>query len=116
MRRCRYKMVRGDAFSIAFLNVALPVIEDEDGMDKYEITDKDILSFVLGRKGRDEVLVKTYPGEIEKDGDTFFVNLTAEETEKIPCLLYRMQLIVDLEGLGEEVYTLVVKEMEVVGK
>lgn len=35
---------------------------------------------------------------------------------KIPCLLYRMQLIVDLEGLGEEVYTLVDKEMEVVAK
>lgn len=44
------------------------------------------------------------------------MNLTAEETEKIPCLLYRMQLIVDLEGLGEEVYTLVDKEMEVVAK
>lgn len=116
MRRCKYKMVQGDAFSIAFLNVALPIIEDEDGTEKYEITGKDILSFRLSRKGRSAILEKTFPGDIEKDGDAFFVNLTAEETAKIPCLLYRMQLVVDLEGLGEEVYTLVDKEMEVVAK
>lgn len=116
MRKCKYKLVKGDAFGIAFLNVALPVIEDENGAEKYEITQRDILEFIIGRKDRLPIVVKMYPGEIEKDGDTFFVHLTAEETEKLPALQYRMQLKIDLEGLGEEVYTLVDKALEVVAK
>lgn len=116
MRKCKYKLVKGDAFNIAFLNVVLPIIEDEYGTEKYEITQRDILEFTIGRKDRQPIVIKKYPGEIEKDGDTFFVHLTAEETEKLPALLYRMQLKVDLEGLGEEVYTLVDKALEVVAK
>lgn len=116
MNNCRYRLVKGDAFNIAFLNVALPIIEDEYGAEKYEITERDLLEFSIGRKDRIPIVRKTYPGEIEKDGDTFFVHLTAEETEKFPSLFYRMQLKVNLEGLGEEVYTLVDKALEVVAK
>ena len=113
MRKKRYKITQGEAFSIAFFHVGLPIIEGE----KYEITEKDVLTFTIKRKNRKPVLVKTFPGEIDKeDTDNFFVHLTAEDTETLPCLCYRMQLTINLEGLGDEVYTLVNKELEVVAK
>lgn len=113
MRNKRYKIKQGEAFSIAFFHMGLPVIDGE----KYEITEKDILTFTIRRRNRKPVLIKTFPGEIDKEGDdSFFVHLTAEDTETLPCLCYRMQLAINLEGLGDEVYTLVNKEMEVVAK
>ena len=39
MRNKRYKIKQGEAFSIAFFHVGLPVIDGE----KYEITEKDII-------------------------------------------------------------------------
>lgn len=113
MGRKKRIIVQGEAFSIAFFHVGLPVIDDE----KYEITEKDVLTFSIGRKNRKPILTKTYPGEIVKEGeDNFFVHLTAEDTRILPCLHYQMQLTVNLEGIGEEIYTLVKNELEVVAK
>lgn len=113
MRKKKRIIVQGEAFNIAFFHVGLPVIDGE----KYEITEQDILTFSIGRKNRKPILTKTYPGEIVKEGeDNFFVYLTAEDTKRLPCLFYQMQLTVDLEGIGEEIYTLVKKELEVVAK
>ena len=93
MARNRIKLVKGDAFSIAFHNVRLPIVVD-----------------------RVPVIQKYYPGEIERNGDTFYAMLTAEETERLESILYRAQLRVDISNCGEEVYTLVDKELEVVAK
>ena len=45
----------------------------------------------------------------------FHIKIT-NETARLPCLLYRMQLTIDFGGRGKEVYTLVDKELEVVAK
>jgi len=113
MRKKKRFIIQGEALNLAFFHVGLPVVDGE----KYAITDKDILTFTIGRKNRKPVLTKTYPGEIVNEGDdNFFVYLTAEDTRKLPCLRYQMQLTVDVEGIGEEIYTLVKYELEVVAK
>ena len=91
----RQKLVRGEAFSIAFFCVSLPLIQ-----------------------GRRKPIVRlTYPGSIERDvNNTFMVHLTAQDTVDFPCLLYDMCLSVDLQGHGKEIYTLVKQELEVVAK
>lgn len=116
MCKNRIRLIRGDAFSIAFHNVCLPIIVDGEGIECNGITEEDRLEFSIRRKDHSAVLAKTYPGEMERNGNTFYVTLTAEETEKLPSILYRIQLEVDIANRGEEVYTLVVKELEVVAK
>lgn len=109
----RQRLVRGEAFSIAFFCVSLPLVEGR----RYEIVDGDKLVFTIGRKGRKPIVRLTYPGCISRDvNNTFVVHLTAHDTIDFPCLLYEMQLTVDLQGRGEEVYTLVKEELEVVAK
>ena len=107
MCKNRIRLIRGDAFSIAFHNVCLPIIVDGEGIECNGITEEDRLEFSIRRKDHSAVLAKTYPGEMERNGNTFYVTLTAEETEKLPCILYRIQLEVDIANRGEEVYTLV---------
>lgn len=116
MGKNRIRLIRGDAFSIAFHNVYLPIIVDGEGIECNGITEEDRLEFSIRRKDHSAVLVKSYPGEMERNGNTFYVTLTAEETEKLPSILYRIQLEVDIANRGEEVYTLVDKELEVVAK
>ncbi len=114
--RNRIKLVKGNAFSIAFHNVRLPIVVEGEGVEKIEITEEDRLDFSITRTDRVPVIQKYYPGEIERNGDTFYAMLTAEETERLESILYRAQLRVDISNCGEEVYTLVDKELEVVAK
>ncbi len=108
----RQILTQGEAFSIAFFHIKIPV----DGETDMPIRDSDRLTFTIGRRNRSPDIEKVYPAGIEKTGDSFFVFLTAEETARLPCLLYRMQLTIDFGGRGKEVYTLVEKELEVVAR
>lgn len=109
----RQKLVRGEAFSIAFFCVSLPLIQGR----RYDLVDGDKLIFTIGRKDRKPIVRLTYPGSIERDvNNTFMVHLTAQDTVDFPCLLYDMCLSVDLQGHGKEIYTLVKQELEVVAK
>lgn len=47
MARNRIKLVKGDAFSIAFHNVRLPIVVEGEGVEKTEITEEDRLDFLL---------------------------------------------------------------------
>ncbi len=103
---------QGEAASFAFFHVALPITCES----KLHIKPSDKLTFSIGRRNRKPILTKVFPNGFEKSDDSYFVFLTAEETARIPCLLYRMQLTVDMRGKGEEVYTLVDGELEVAAK
>ena len=73
--------------------------------------------FSIGRKNRKPLIVREYPRDFDKEwGNSFVITLLPEETARLPCLLYQMQLTIDIEGLGEEIYTLVNQELEVVAK
>lgn len=108
----RQKLTQGEAFSIAFFHVALPIT----GESKRLICKEDKLTFSIGRYNRDPELIKTFPNGIERSGDSFFVFLTAEETAALSSLLYIMQIKLDIGGKGKEIYTLVERELEVVAK
>ncbi|MCM1296230.1 MAG: hypothetical protein NC311_11870 [Muribaculaceae bacterium] len=106
-------LVQGEAKSFAFFHVSFPVM----GERRLHIGKCDVLEFTIGRRNRKPIITKRYPGEIEREiNDTFVVALTATETAKLPCLLYRMQLTLDIHGHGEERYTVADKELEVVAK
>lgn len=106
-------MVQGEARSFAFFHLSLHVV----GERRLHIGKNDVLEFTIGRRNRKPVIIKRYPGEIEREiNDTFIVTLTASETAKLPCLLYRLQLTLDILGHGEERYTVVDEELEVVAK
>lgn len=108
----RQTIVRGEAASFAFFHVGIPI----QGESKLPIKPADKLTFTIGRRNRKPILTKVFPDGFEKTGDSYFVFLTAEETAKFPCLLYRMQLTADMRGKGEEVYTLADRELEVAAK
>lgn len=109
----RQHIVQGEAFSIAFFHVSLPLA----GGGKYELEKDDTLEFTIGRENREPVVRLTYPGEIIKEvNSTYIVHLTAEQTAQLPALLYRMRLKVDLKGLGDEEYYIVNQELEVQAK
>lgn len=108
----RQKLTQGEAFSIAFFHIQIPV----DGETDMPICNSDKLIFTIARRNRPPDIEKVFPDGIERAGDSFFVFLTAEETARLPCLLYRMQLTMDFGGKGKEMYTLVDKELEVVAK
>ena len=108
----KQKLTHGEAFSVAFFHVKIPV----DGETDMQIHNSDKLTFTIARRNRPPDIEKVFPDGIERSGDSFFVFLTAEETARLPCLLYRMQLTMDFGGNGKEVYTLVDKELEVVAK
>ncbi len=108
----RQKLTQGEAFSIAFFHVTLPV----SGADSLKIEKEDKLTFSIGRRNREPEIERVFPKGIERSGESFFVFLSADETARLPCLLYRMRLTVDIGGRGKDVYTLVDKELEVVAK
>ncbi len=109
----RQVIVQGEARSFAFLNVVIPLNDNE----RYIITEKDKVIFTIGRKNRKPIIVREYPRDFDKEwGNSFVITLLPEETARLPCLLYQMQLTIDIEGLGEEIYTLVNQELEVVAK
>ncbi len=109
----RLILVQGEARGFAFFNVVISLDDDE----RYRITERDKVIFTIGRKNRKPVIVKEYPKDfVIERSNTFIIQLTAEETAKLPCLLYQVQLTIDIEGLGEEIYTLVNQELEVVAK
>lgn len=113
MIKKKYRIIQGEPFSLAFLNVSLPIIDEEP----YEITKKDKLFFYIKRLNRPPIIEASYPGKIEKeDKDIFIVNLTSKETSLLPCLRYEMELVVDLGNIRQEVYTLVKTELEVIAK
>ena len=104
----RQIITQGEAASFAFFHVGLPIA----GESKLHIKPSDKLTFSIGRKNRKPILTKVFPDGFEQSGDSYFVFLTADETAKFPCLLYRMQLTVDMRGKGKEIYTLVDGELE----
>lgn len=107
---------QGDAVAIAFFNVKIP-LADSKQYEQYKLTKTDRLIFTLGRKGRKPLLVKRLPRDyLEERGNNLVVQLSAEETARLPCLLYEVSLKLDIDGEGEEVYTLINKELEVVAK
>lgn len=108
----RQTLTQGEAFSIAFFHIRLPV----EGQESQPISKKDKLTFSIGRRNREPVIEKVFPNGMERSGESVFVFLSADETAHLPCLLYQMQLTVDLGGRGKEIYTLVDKELEVVAK
>ncbi len=109
----RQIIVQGEATSFAFFHLSFPVL----GERRLHVGKHDVLEFTIGRRNRKPVIIKRYPGEIEREiNDTFVVTLTASETAKLPCLLYRMQLTLDILGHGEERYLIVDKELEVAAK
>ena len=99
----RQIVTQGEAASFAFFHVGLPIA----GESKLQIKPSDKLTFSIGRKNRKPILTKVFPDGFEKTGDSYFVFLTAEETAKLPCLLYQMKLTVDMRSKGKEVYTLI---------
>ena len=105
-------ITQGEAFSIAFFHVKIPI----EGTSDWRIRNSDRLTFTIARRNRSPDIEKTFPDGIERSGDSFFVFLAAEETARLPCLLYQMQLTIDIGGKGKDVYTLVDKELEVVAK
>ena len=108
----RQMVTQGEAASFALFHVGLPIA----GESKLQIKPSDKLTFSIGRKNRKPILTKVFPDGFEKTGDSYFVFLTAEETAKMPCLLYQLQLTVDMRGKGKEVYTLADRELEVAAK
>lgn len=109
----RQIIVQSEARSFAFLNVVIPLNDNE----RYTITERDKVIFTIGRKHRKPIIVREYPRDFDKEwGNSFVITLLPEETARLPCLLYEMQLTIDIEGLGEEIYTLVSQELEVVAK
>lgn len=108
----RQIITQGEAASFAFFHVTLPIA----GENKLHIKPSDQLTFSIGRRNRKPIFEKVFPDGFEKTGDSYFVFLTAEETAKMPCILYRMQLTVDMRSKGKEVYTLVDEELEVRAK
>ena len=109
-------IIQGDAVAIAFLNVKIP-LADSGQYAQYKMSKKDRLIFTLGRKHRHPLLVKRYPRDfLDESGNSFVVQLTPEETARLPCLLYEVNLTIDIEGKGKEVYTLINQELEVVAK
>lgn len=108
----RQILTQGEAFSIAFFHIKFP----SEGRDGLSISKSDKLTFSIGRRNRAPEIERVFPNGMERAGESFFVFLTAEETARLPCLLYRMQLTVDIGGKGKEIYTLVDKELEVVAK
>lgn len=108
----RQIIVQGEAASFAFFHVGIPI----EGESKLKIKPNDKLTFTIGRRNRKPILEKVFPDGFEKTDDSYFVFLTADETVRLPCLLYRMQLTVDIRDKGKEVYTLADKELEVVAK
>lgn len=112
----RIIIVQGDAMAIAFFNLKIP-LADSCQYEQYKLTKTDRLIFSLGRKGRKPLLVKRLPRDyLEERGNNLVVQLTAEETARLPCLLYEVNLKLDIDGNGEEVYTLINQELEVVAK
>lgn len=108
----RQILTQGEAFSIAFFHVKLPV----DGKGGLPIAKTDKLTFSIGRRNRTPEIERVFPNGMERAGESIFVFLSAEETAQLPCLLYQMQLTVDIGGKGKDIYTLVDKELEVVAK
>lgn len=109
----RKKLVKGDQFSVAFFHVTLPVV----GQQRYELMDGDVLEFTIARRNRKPIVKLTYPGSIIRDAyDTYIVRMSADETRNFPCLLYEMQLTLNIRGEGKEVFTIVKQELEVVAK
>lgn len=109
----RQIIVQSEARSFAFFNVVIPLNDNE----RYIITERDKVIFSIGRKNRKPLIVRDYPRDFDKEwGNSFVITLLPEETARLPCLLYQMQLTIDIEGLGEEIYTLVNQELEVVAK
>lgn len=103
---------QGEATSFAFYHVGL----GNGGDTVYRINDSDKLTFSIGRRNRSPTLIKVFPDGFERVDDTYFVFLTADETARLPCLLYQMQLTVDIRGKGKEVYTISDMELEVRAK
>lgn len=109
----RKRLIKGDQFSVAFFNVSLPLV----GRRRYELMDGDVLEFTISRHNRKPIVKLTYPGSIVRDiHDTYLVRLTADETKNFPCLLYEMQLTLNVMGMGKEMFTIAKQELEVVAK
>lgn len=108
----RNKIVQGEAASFAFFHVGIPI----EGESKLHIKPSDKLTFSIGRRNRKPIFEKVFPDGFEKTDDSYFVFLSAEETAKMPCLLYQMQLTVDVRSKGKEIYTLADRELEVTAK
>lgn len=108
------KIIRqGDAVSFAFFNVVVPLNDSE----KYKITEKDKVIFSIARENRKPVITKEFPRDFHKEvKNTFVVTLSPQETKDLPCLLYQMKLTLDVENMGEEIYTLINQELEVIAK
>lgn len=97
---------QGDAVSFAFFNVVVPLN-----------TEKDKVIFSIFRENRKPVITKVFPRDFHKEvKNTFVVTLSPQETTELPCLLYQMKLILDVDNMGEEIYTLINQELEVVAK
>ncbi len=112
----RIIIVQGEARAIAFFNVKIP-LADSGQYEQYKLTETDRLIFTLGRKSRKPLLVKRLPRDaLTERGNNLVVQLTAEETARLPCLLYEVNLSIDIDGQGKEVYTLINQELEVVAK
>ncbi len=104
---------QGDAVSFAFFNVVVPLNDNE----KYKITEKDKVIFSIVRENRKPIITKVFPNDFNIEyKNTFVVTLSPQETQTIPCLLYKMKLTLDVENMGEEIYTLINQELEVVTK
>lgn len=97
---------QGDAVSFAFFNVVVPLN-----------TEKDKVIFSIARENRKPIITKVFPNDFNLEyKNTFVVTLSPQETQTIPCLLYKMRPTLDVENMGEEIYTLLNQELEVVAK
>ena len=62
-------ITQGEAFSIAFFHVKIPI----EGTSDWRIRNSDRLTFTIARRNRSPDIEKTFPDGIERSGDSFFV-------------------------------------------
>ena len=78
MARNRIKLVKRRCVQHRlFIMSACRLSSKGKGVEKTEITEEDRLEFSITRTNRVPVIQKYYPGEIERNGDTFYAMLTA---------------------------------------
>ena len=103
------KTIKGDNLNIAVQDVKIELFDGSF----YEITEADKLTFSLAL-GRDSpLIVRKYPGEIERVGETVIIKISNSETEKLKCFSYDFDLKIDMKGKGENIYTIVNGQIEV---
>lgn len=112
----RIFITQGDAATVAFFNVKIP-LADSKQYTQYKLSETDRLIFTIGRKNRRPQITKRYPQDfLDESKNNFIIRLTPKETARLPCLLHEAILTIDIDGQGKEVYTLVNQELEVVAK